>query len=99
MRDMTSLQIDPRRIKCGQLSSKDAVLYEMRNHLIICTARRQEAEGHGKQIAWVDTTHQKTTTTTILETRTTKVLTPALPPDSPFESLKLSLDTPIEEID
>src|SRR5436305_2460045 len=99
MKDMSSLQIDPRCIKCGQLSSKDVVLYEMRNHLFICTACRQEAEGHGKQIAWVDTTHQKTTTTTILEPRKTKVLTPALPPDSLFASLKLSLDTPIEEIE
>ncbi len=99
MKDVSSLQIDPRCIKCGQLSSKDVVLYEMRNHLFICSTCSQEAEGHGKQIAWVDTAPQKTVVTTTSGPRKTRVLTPSLPPDSLFASLKLSLDTPIEEIE
>jgi hypothetical protein len=98
MKDVSSLQIDPRCFKCGRFSNKELLLYEMRNHLFICSTCRQEAEGHGKQIAWVDTAPPKTPTTETLGLGKSRVLTSSLPPDSLFASLKLSLDTPIEEI-
>lgn len=99
MKDMSALQIDPLCIKCRRPSSKDVVLYEMRNHLFICASCRQEAEEHGKQIAWVDATQRKAATTKILDPTKTRALTTSLPPDSLFAQLRLALDTPVEEIE
>ncbi|GAC1383145.1 MAG: hypothetical protein NVS4B7_17580 [Ktedonobacteraceae bacterium] len=53
MADFSGLQIDVRCIKCGRPPTADVTLYEMQNHLYICSECRQKAESSGKHIKWV----------------------------------------------
>jgi hypothetical protein len=54
MSHFSGLQIDPRCVKCGRPPTVQAPLFEMRNHLYICSHCKQAEEQNGKQIAWKD---------------------------------------------
>lgn len=99
MTDFNGLQIDIRCIKCGRLPTANVALFEMQNHLYICTICGQEAEKAGKQIRWIS---QPVSSTSISPAPTaTAVRTPGsnLPPNSLFAILNLPLNASIEEIE
>jgi hypothetical protein len=109
MPEFGGLQIEPRCVKCGRLSTSDTLLYEMQNHHYICYTCRQRAELEGKHIAWANGT-QTDGTRLISSPRPTQALPKPteplssgplarnLPPDSLFAVLEIPLETPIFQI-
>jgi hypothetical protein len=56
MSNFSGLQIDPRCIKCGKPPTVNGPLFEMQNHLYICSQCRQMEENKGKRISWAEDT-------------------------------------------
>jgi hypothetical protein len=54
MSNFSGLQIDPRCIKCGKPPTVNGPLFEMQNHLYICSQCRQMEENKGKRISWAE---------------------------------------------
>ena len=106
MPEFGGLQIEVRCVRCGRLPTADVLLFEMQNHLYICTYCRQDAEGRGKQIAWVNGVQMQSllpvtpslsrpAPATLARTRQ---LVSNLPPNSVWARLELPLDTPLSQI-
>ncbi len=100
MSNFSGLQIDPRCIKCGRPPTAQAPLFEMRNHLYICTHCRQIEEQKGKQIAWKDgiemTPSTQLTTHNVLVTQPVSHTT-TIPKNSLFGVLGIPLTaSPLE---
>ncbi len=96
MTDYSGLQIDIRCFKCSRLPTADVTLYEMQNHLYICSICRQQVEQSGKQIRWVNGSQPVSLPTSPLKSG---VLTNKLPPESLFAKLDLPLGASVEEIE
>ncbi|HKV57690.1 MAG TPA: hypothetical protein VJO32_05390 [Ktedonobacteraceae bacterium] len=106
MPEYGGLQIEVRCVKCGRLPTADVLLFEMQNHLYICTYCRREAEGRGKNIAWVHGVQMQsllpvTPSLPLAMPATparTRQLTSNLPPNSVWARLELPLDAPLSQI-